>query len=78
MRVVARSRFATIAIRAWALLSDTTTIKDEDGTPRRHRVSRAEGRAYQVAGLRVIFHRTYAIVVATDGQIAAVADRLLD
>ena len=56
----------------------STPTNDNDGTPRRHRVSRTEGRAYPVAGLRVIFHRTYAIVVATDYQIAAVADRLLD
>ena len=56
----------------------STPTNDNDGTPRRHRVSRGEGRALQAAGLRVIFHRTYAIVVATDYQIAAVADRLLD
>jgi hypothetical protein len=51
--------------------------EDDDSTTRRHRVSLAEGRAYQAAGLRVIFHRTYAIVVATNCQLAAAAERLL-
>lgn len=56
----------------------STPTNDDDGTPRRHRVSRGEGRALQAAGLRVVFYRHHAIVTATDYQLAAVADRLLD
>ena len=51
--------------------------ENDDSAARRHRVSLAEGRTYQTAGLRVIFHSTYAIVVATNCRLAALAGHLL-
>jgi hypothetical protein len=53
-----------------------TPMNNDNGAPRRRRVSRGEGRALQAAGLRVVFYRHHAVVTATDHQIAAVADRL--